>query len=127
MGSFLSTNTTTAPTKEEEDKEESKGVILIAKVPTPQSTMLGWTYCLVYPEDDQYMSHLETGSMGILYRSSWSSLDEYRLEFLERPTVRQVMKTGLEKYRTERIKLTPLSEKEQENMKEVMKGEIDYI
>lgn len=124
MGSYFSSPTPDSASKTQESK---KPIIYIGKVPEPNSSMIGWTYCMVYPDSEETPGahHMETGTMGQIYRSSWSHLKTHQLQFLESHQYFYIHKPTMTGLRQERIKVEPFSESERTKMEDIMNSDND--
>jgi len=122
MGSYLS-----SPTPDTVTPNSNKPIIYIGKVPDSNSTMIGWIYCMIYPASKETPNahHMETGTMGQIYRSSWSHLNSNQLKFLENPQYFYIHKPTMTGLRQERIKVEPFSESERRKMEAIMSSEND--
>ena len=125
MGSYFSSPN--PPSSDSKPEESNKPLIYIGKVHDSSSTMIGWTYCMVYPasEETPGAHHMETGTMGQIYRSSWSHLKTHELSFLETPKYFYIHKPTITGLRQERIKIEPFSELERDKMEAIMNSEND--
>jgi hypothetical protein len=129
MGSYLSTNATDSMNHntDQSNKNENKEPIIMAKFPAPSSSMIGWSYCLIYPADENGVHQMESSTMGVLYRSTLPFQETHYLKYLDQMSCFNVYKPTLQGVRGERIKFTPLTEKEQAHMEKVINEEVEYI
>jgi len=125
MGSYLSTVKTLDSSNSMDLK--NKQPIMIAKISAPTSSILGWTYCLIYPANEDGVHHIESGNMGVLYRSSLVHEESHYLKYMNKENIYNIYKPTMQGFRTERVKFTPLTEKEQAYMEKVRKNEAEYI